>query len=1407
MAGAPETGSLEDLLGSSALTLPSIVIDTPAPSAPSSAESAASPPEAPTGDSESLENFLAASSSTLPPIVIDGKGGSTKSSGFGFSFFGYDDNGSATGVSISSTLSLGRKLLGSVNEQRLALDKRLMPLTKLTSNITVGILGEDDVLTLPPKSTFTGDPKELAKAKKAAMVKETRQKVKKSDEDGSESEEEVDEDENEDEDDAAEEEVHFDPVELESDLEEEIEGKEEPQLKYKRMEGAGAVPTFLLQHPRPSCIVCHRDFLIMGCTDGTIAHMHPLSGAILKFYNPNPHPVNYVSTEISGNAVASCYSDGNIIVSAGEPPNISTMNFDAHKPVSFVALHPKFSSRKFGQDTKKICFATANSVVLREIRTVMGMQRTVDKVLSESPDNVLALKWKGKYIAYATTNKVVVFNTQTNLATFKQVFPSPCTICCLSWETNSALIVNYDRTVMKIKLDKKGHHEASMCFTTNVAQAIAPFGNFFITIRAIDNDNPYPLLCVINRRGEELSADALPVSAVDTLKADYVLFDFILIPTPTFYVVTPNEILIAGKCDNDDHIDYLLRAHRFYEALRDIDVNENQVTKWKLSDVGDLYMSKLIESNKLKRAASMCPLILRQDKAAWEKWTQRFEELGALQDLARYIPTENPVLDSIYYELVLTSLVSNSEFPTFLSAIKKWPHTVYNIPTIMEVINKGLEATPNSKVLLQALAEIYSKTNEHDKALLVFLKAGQGPIFRHIKKYKLFKSVETQIAALLSINPEKALRMLIKHADKINPHQVVTQLNNEEFRPHLLKYMHKLFVRYGSTYDLGPEMSKLQVEMYAQYISENYPPQEALPPPPTDTVASENSSPELPDSPPVEGEHVEKPESTTLTSASAVTPETNLKKSDNLMDSFASILSGASSTAVSAATSMLSTDSSTQETTVISTEDILSATGTSSSISEALTPMEPPQPVTNGGAEAEKGPHLTPEKTSEPAIIPTDSAPEKSTDTQEKATIPADRNGTVETSETVSLPAEQSSATADSSTNSSPAAGVPAAPTPLEAVTTTEAPDKTSTAVIITTDTAALTTAAPTSTVLSTTPDEATATAADPATAAATSTSTATPASTDAAVSATTTTATSTTSPVTINVDDTSQVPTPKKEYGRHSLIRFLRASNSYPADACAEVCCHYKLHKEQAFIYTKSGAINKALHIYMTELSDITHALRFVKEQKDPQLWDDLIKHAIMAPPEYNYINILLKNMGGAHVNPRKLLMNLPQDMIPKGIQSSLIQLLTEHSTEEFVRVSGNALLKSDNVKLFRKLFTSLIRGFRMNMKVKCLGCSAEVMQPRTTENCIFFYCGHAAHLKCMQQVAAQAAAKAQEEQAAEPTAPAKPAEGANKPEPRNRFAPLIAGTKRRLNCPLCFTRQTDVEEKAPETAAAANS
>ncbi|KAH3759419.1 vacuolar protein sorting-associated protein 41 [Pelomyxa schiedti] len=1045
------TSSLADLLGVSAASLPPIVIggaSAPPPPPTTSASSASATARTSAG----AASFPSASSS-----MVYGGASSSLASLPGYN--AADD---------LSDLLRGDGLAGSaIRDAQLARKPGLAERLGMRRTAKGG--GEDgddeddddpDVLRLPPKSMFpdmlVAMPWEKETEQQTEIVDEKVEDIQSDDEEVTE--------------------VH-EHVELESDIEEEnSEGEEEPLLKYKRLEGAGSVPAFLQQHPNPSCLLCHKDILIIGFTDGTIAHIHQQSGGIFKNYNLHPERTNCASVDSSGTFAAFCYEDGKIITtSLDSPGSVNTTSIDIHKPVQFVAISPHYNTAK-----RQICFAVGNSVILREMKSVLGIPRSSDKILCASPSPILGLKWRGNFVAFSTQDKFTVCDIWGN-SIYSHSFPAPCSYCCFSWESDTRLVISYDKTVVSLKLDIKGKHEVTIFTAAVLAHGIAPFGNLFVTMHTVDEENTHPLVSVINSRGDEINADALPITTGD-IKPDQVLFDFTLSPEPLYYVVTPREIFIASRRDPDDHIGYLLKVNRFFDALRDIEQNEAQIKRWKLNEVGEMYLAKLVVQRKLKRAASMCPLVLRKDKESWQKWVFRFAELGSLHVIARYLPTEDPVLEHMYYELVLNSLIKNESM--FLNMIKKWPPSLYNAPSIIQVLNRELK-TNRSKQLLQALAEIYSKMKQHDKALHVFLQAGKGPIFHHIQKYKLFQVVESQIVPLVNLNPERAIKMLVANTDKVDIHQVAKQLDTEETHHHLLKYMHELFVKDSSMYDLGQEMHRLQVELYSKYISSNYPPQEL------------------------------QPRQMSLTS-SAPPP---------------------------------------------------SSTGPSPSLT-ASAPMTPSASLAASATEIAKATALA--VTSQP------------------------------------------------------------------------------------------------------------------------------------------------------------------KMYSRDALLAFLRTSNFYPLEACEEVCAKYKMHKEQAFILTRMGSTSQALKIYMTQIRDITAAIEFVKQQNDSKLWDELITHAVLAPPESRYITALLENLGVALVDPITLMKRIPNNKNIEGVRGTMIKIFADHNIETSLREGCNAILIADAVELFQSLLHGLTKGFRMDMEAKCISCAGEVIQTKTTEDFVIFYCGHVAHMRC---------------------------------------------------------------------------
>ncbi|ORY38239.1 hypothetical protein BCR33DRAFT_741746 [Rhizoclosmatium globosum] len=158
-------------------------------------------------------------------------------------------------------------------------------------------------------------------------------------------------------------------------------------------------------------------------------------------------------------------------------------------------------------------------------------------------------------------------------------------------------------------------------------------------------------------------------------------------------------------------------------------------------------------------------------------------------------------------------------------------------------------------------------------------------------------------------------------------------------------------------------------------------------------------------------------------------------------------------------------------------------------------------------------------------------------------------------------------------------------------------------------------------------------------------------------------------------------------------LLDFLRSSAMYKTQTAYELCEIRDLVPEMVYLLGKMGNNRKALVLVIERLGDVKQAIEFCKEQNDEQLWDDLIKYSMDKPP---FIIGLLENLG-SHVDPIKVIRNIPEGLPIPQLQSSLITIMTDYGIQMSLREGCAKILVSDAVKLMESLYYSQKNGIIM--------------------------------------------------------------------------------------------------------------
>jgi len=232
----------------------------------------------------------------------------------------------------------------------------------------------------------------------------------------------------------------------------------------------------------------------------------------------------------------------------------------------------------------------------------------------------------------------------------------------------------------------------------------------------------------------------------------------------TYYISSPKTIIMAKPRDLEDHIEWLLERKKYEEALIAVEQADSSYggrSVHDIVDIGQKYMTSLVNENRFSEAAAICPKILRQNGELWEEWILLFNKSNKLSEIIPYIPNANPQLNPSIYELILSYLLHNDK-KKFYSKIEQWPSTIYNISEIIILVESELKKDPKNEILLSALADLYTYNNQFDMTLSYYLQIYRPNALDLIKKHNLYSMLEPLIVLMMKYDEHFVESRLIK---------------------------------------------------------------------------------------------------------------------------------------------------------------------------------------------------------------------------------------------------------------------------------------------------------------------------------------------------------------------------------------------------------------------------------------------------------------------------------------------------------------------------------------------------------------------------------------------------------------------------------------------------------------------
>lgn len=639
-----------------------------------------------------------------------------------------------------------------------------------------------------------------------------------------------------------------------SEEEPEEEEEEESKLKYQRMGGSLCS---LLSNDAATCVAVAERMIALGTHCGAI-HILDFLGNQVKEFHAHKASVNDLSFDIDGEYLGSCSDDGSVVISCLFTDE--KRKFEYHRPMKAIALDPDYARKSL---RRFVAGGLAGQLIFYS-KKWFGYH---EQVLHSDEGPIHAVAWRTSFIAWANDAGVKVYDTSNDQrVTFierPQGSPHPEILPPhLVWQDDAFLIIGWGTYVKIASL--RGNQQAGAngsynvyvqnrvdivaSFQTNYyISGIAPFGDCLAILAYIsgveDGEKDFsstapswqanaqrPEVRIVTWTNDELSTDALPVNGFEHYKAkDYCLSHTPLSGSnytngrwtpgdePLYYVVTPKEIVIAKPRDVEDHINWLLEHGWYDKALAEVEATQGR--KELFEEVGSRYLDHLLAEKRYDEAAALCPKLLKGSASAWERWIIRFAQLRQLPVLAHYMPTENPKLSDTLYELALVALAMNPAYhKDFLSAVKSWPQSVYSALTVLSEIEPQLRASLMTDDLKEALAELYVRTGQNEKAFSFFADLLKPHVFDFIERHNLHAAVREKVVQLMMLDTKRATSLLIKQRDLITPSDVVSQLlkagDKCDFRYFLYLYLHALF---EASPHAGRDFHDMQVELYAEY--------------------------------------------------------------------------------------------------------------------------------------------------------------------------------------------------------------------------------------------------------------------------------------------------------------------------------------------------------------------------------------------------------------------------------------------------------------------------------------------------------------------------------------------------------------------------------------------------------------
>ncbi|EYC37437.1 hypothetical protein Y032_0791g2368, partial [Ancylostoma ceylanicum] len=567
-----------------------------------------------------------------------------------------------------------------------------------------------------------------------------------------------------------------------------------------------------------SAITAHLKLIVVGTQMGYIwlmDHFGHVDHQNVPVIRPHRSAVTKLAIDGPGNYIMSCGNDGRVAISG---VGCDELNHVINLPVMprSIVISPSFS-----KSTSVPMFAIGERKMTIFEKKFFKYKETVIFRGGEKDGFISHCSWQQSLIAFTNDGGTRIFD---RLSTSSFFLDRRAEIH-FTWHLNMFCSgVSYalgspgkhaELVVFGLKMDNEADEDAS-CENTSVDSEST----------MTNATESFAQLCLLAPKTYSsyllLAEDQLSLSANRASQP----CQFLMAGLPTcesYFLATVSDLVMATPYCAEDTVRWRVENGLLEEAweLACEKHTELENSKWNSRSIGRAMIEHLISSGKPRQAAARMAEVCGKTAAEWEWGVGAFERSRLCTLIAEFLPTTNPQLEPECYETVLQAALYN-DVDLFKRLVQQWPPDIYRtgfmtgltLKRIQEIVSSQSEASrsyQNDEIrLYHALAHLYLHERKFDSALKIYISLKDPHIFAVIDKYQLFEQVKDQVSELMTINTDRALRLLLDNEDNVPASLVMAKIARQ---PKLqLAYLTKLLGR-----NEGAEFADQAVRLYAEY--------------------------------------------------------------------------------------------------------------------------------------------------------------------------------------------------------------------------------------------------------------------------------------------------------------------------------------------------------------------------------------------------------------------------------------------------------------------------------------------------------------------------------------------------------------------------------------------------------------